>query len=54
MQYYERRDRMAFEMAARGDARAKSALQRIVANDPDGDKRARARAALEALDAYAA
>ena len=54
MQYYERRDLMAFEMAARGDARAKSALQRIVSADPDGDKRARACAALEALKAHAA
>ena len=53
MQYCERRDRMAFEMAARGDVRAKSALQRVVSNDPDGDKRARARAALEALEARA-
>ena len=54
MQYYERRDHMAFEMAARGDARAKSALQRIVSGDRDGDKRARARAALEALETHAA
>ena len=54
MQYYERRDRMAFDMAARGDGRAKSALQRIVSNDPDVDKRARAQAALEALEALAA
>ena len=54
MQYYERRDAMAFDMAARGDGRAKSALQRIVSNDPDGDKRARAQAALEALEAEAA
>ena len=41
MQYYEPRDAMAFDMAARGDGWAKSALQRIVSNDPDGDKRAR-------------
>ena len=54
LRYYERRDRMAFEMAARGDGRAKSALQRIVSNDPDGGKRARARAALEELEARAA
>ena len=48
------RARMAFEMPARGDGRAKSALQRIVSSGSDGDKRARARAALEALEADAA
>ena len=52
--FYERRDLMAFEMATRGDGRAKSALQRIVSNDSDGGKRARARAALETLEADAA
>ena len=54
MSYYEARDRLAFEMAERGDGRARSALQRVVSNDPDPAKRARAEAALASLDAAAA
>ena len=52
--YYEERDRLAFEMAANGDERARSTLQRIVVRDADSDKRQRAAAALERLDATAA
>lgn len=40
--YYERRDRMAFEMAERGDQTARDALLRIVQRDPDEYKRRRA------------
>jgi hypothetical protein len=40
--YHERRDQLAFEMAAAGDERARSTLQRIVARDPDAAKRERA------------
>ena len=49
--YLEERDRLAFEMAAAGDERARSALQRIVARDADPEKRQRAEAALVSLDA---
>lgn len=52
--YYEKRDRLAFEMAEAGDVRARSALQRIVSNDPSPEKRERARAALARLEARAA
>ena len=48
--YLEERDRLAFEMAAVGDERARSALQRIVARDADPEKRQRAEAALVSLD----
>ena len=40
--YYERRDRMAFEMAEQGDLAARDALLRIVQRDENPDKRARA------------
>ena len=49
--YLEERDRLAFVMAADGDERARSALQRIVARDADPEKRQRAEAALVSLDA---
>jgi hypothetical protein len=45
-QYNERRDAVAFEMAEAGDPQARSVLQRIVARDPDSEKRARASALL--------
>ena len=40
--YNQTRNRLAFEMAANGDGRALSVLQRIVARDPDPAQRARA------------
>ena len=49
--YLEERDRLAFEMAAAGDERARSALQRIVSRDADPEKRRRAEVALVSLDA---
>ena len=49
--YYERRDRMAFEMAERGDSTARDALLRIVQRDPDEEKRRRAERLLGALGA---
>ena len=52
--YYERRDRMAFEMAERGDLAACDALLRIVQRDPDDAKRRRARRLLEGLGQAAA
>ena len=48
--HYERRDALAFVMAEQGDQRALSTLQRIVSNDPDVEKRKRARVALEKLE----
>ncbi len=50
-QYYDRRDRMAFDMAAEGDPAARDALLRIVQRDPDKAKRRRAEEALIALAA---
>ena len=50
-QYYERRDRMAFDMAAEGDPAARDALLRIVQRDPDEAKRRRAEEALRELAA---
>ena len=50
-QYYDRRDRMAFDMAAGGDLAARDALLRIVQRDPDKAKRRRAEEALLALAA---
>jgi hypothetical protein len=49
--HYRRRDDMAFAMAEQGDVRARSALQRVAANDPDATRRDRARAALTRLGA---
>jgi hypothetical protein len=53
MQYYERRDRIAFELAERGDRLATAVLMRIVQRDPSADKRERASALLAALEAGA-
>ncbi len=50
-QYYERRDRMAFAIAERGDMTARDALLRIVQRDPDEEKRRRAERLLHALSA---
>jgi len=47
--HYRRRDDMAFAMAERGDVRARSALQRVAANDPDPARRERARVALDTM-----
>lgn len=49
--YHEERDRLAFEMAERGDETARAALDRIVARDTDPSKRDRATQLLEKLDA---
>jgi hypothetical protein len=49
--HYERRDAMAFEMAERGDRKARDAILRIVQRDPSEEKRARAEKLLERLDA---
>jgi len=50
-QWFNKRDAMAFDLADRGDPRARSVLLRIVARDADPAKRARAQALLEALPA---
>ena len=52
-QYYEKRDRMAFAMAERGEQGARAALMRIVQRDRKAAKRDRATALLAALDARA-
>ena len=49
-QYYDRRDEIAFEMAARGDESARLILLRIVQQNPDPQKRARARNLLRGQD----
>ena len=49
--YHEKRDQMGFEMAEKGDKRAVSVLQRVVARDTDPAKRARAADLLERLEA---
>ncbi|MCY3911874.1 MAG: phytanoyl-CoA dioxygenase family protein [Chloroflexi bacterium] len=49
--YNEKRDAMAFELAAKGDAEARATLLRIVARDPDPAKQRKAAEALAALDA---
>ena len=49
--YHEKRDRMAFEMAAMGDERSRSTLERIISRDPDQSKRWKARELLAVLDA---
>ena len=48
--YHEERDRMAFEMAAMGDERSRSTLERIISRDPDPAKRRKALELLAALD----
>ena len=49
-QYYERRDQMAFEIAANGDPVARATLLRIIQRDPDPAKRERASRLVAALD----
>ena len=48
--YHEKRDQLAMQIGAAGDPRARSALQRIVARDPDPQKRQKAQDLLAALD----
>ena len=48
--YYDKRDEIAFEMAGRGDESARLILLRIVQQNPDPLKRARARNLLRFLD----
>ena len=50
-QYNEKRDAMAFELAAKGDVEARATLLRIVARDPDPDKKRKAEEALAVLEA---
>lgn len=50
MQYNEKRDSLAFELAANGDETARASLNRIVARDPDPDKKLRAAEAIESLN----
>ena len=47
--YHGKRDDMAMEMAAQGDTRSRSVLQRIIARDPDLAKREQAQKLLEGL-----
>jgi len=49
-QYYDQRDRMAFDMARAGDQEARAALLRIVQRDPDSEKRATAERLVAHLD----
>jgi len=49
--YFDKRDRLAFEMGGRGDVKARSTLQRIVARDRDPAKREKAAKMLAELDA---
>lgn len=49
--HYEKRDRMAFEMAERGDRLARDAILRIIQRDKNPEKRAKAEALLARLDA---
>jgi hypothetical protein len=52
-QYHEKRDQLAFEMAANGDRRAVSTLQRIIARDSDPAKRKKAQDLLTELETLA-
>jgi hypothetical protein len=52
--HYERRDAMAFEMAERGDPKARDAILRIIQRDKNPQKRARAEQLLANLDKPAA
>ena len=49
--YHDKRDELALELAAQGDARSRSTLQRIIGRDSDPGKRRRAQQLLEMLDA---
>ncbi len=48
--YYEKRDRLAFDYAEKGDQRARGTLDRIIARDQDSAKRQKAQKLLDALD----
>ena len=48
--YNRQRDKLALEMAEAGDRRALSVLQRIIARDPDSEKRERAQQLLTKLE----
>ncbi len=50
MQYYDKRDRIAFDLAEHGDQTARATLLRIVQRDPSAPKRERASALLAKLD----
>jgi len=50
--HYERRDTLAFEMAARGDPSARDAILRIIQRDRNEQKRAKAKSLLAELDAH--
>ena len=50
MQYYDKRDLIAFEMAENGERDARDTLLRIVQRDPDPAKRERAATLLQSLD----
>jgi ectoine hydroxylase-related dioxygenase (phytanoyl-CoA dioxygenase family) len=54
MQYYDKRDQIAFDLAEHGDHTARATLLRIVQRDPSEQKRARASALLARLDPQAA
>ncbi len=47
--WFDKRDKLAFDMGGAGDPRARSVLQRIVARDADPVKRAHAQQLLDAL-----
>lgn len=47
--WFNKRDALGFQFGERGDPRARSVLQRIVARDADPEKRARAQSLLDAL-----
>jgi hypothetical protein len=51
---YDKRDAIAFDLAARGEMLARDSLLRIIQRDPDAAKRERARAALKKLEETAA
>ncbi len=48
--HYERRDALAFEMAERGDPKARDAILRIIQRDHSAEKRVRAEKLLERLE----
>jgi len=52
-QYYDQRDRMAFDMARTGDQEARAALLRIIQRDPDPEKRTTAERLIAGLDGVA-
>lgn len=54
MQYYDKRDQIAFDLAEHGDRTARATLLRIVQRDPSPQKRERASALLARLDPQAA